>query len=179
MSRIRKIVLFATLLVITTGFIAWAIYVTFIEGTSSGPDFISAIQSKKLAIDTISSIEVVEPTVGYTPFTAQELDSLARRAEINSPTDISHLFALFKNARPGWSPRNMNHPGSTFEAYLKVNTKDGFFWLYCNVEEDGIGAIFTFKSNTRNATNPNGSSSYHLDRFSEVIAILKNDGQVK
>ena len=170
----RNTLWIAVSVAIITGFVVWTVYEMFIEGTTSGPDFISAIQSGNLAPDTISSIEVVEPTVGYTPFTAKELDSLTRRAEIDSPATIRRLLALFSNARSGWAPRNMNHPNFTYRAYLKVNVKDGFFWLYCDVWDDGHGATFTVESNTRNASNPNGATSYHLDSFSEVLAILKN-----
>jgi hypothetical protein len=68
----------------------------------------------------------------------------------------------------------MNHPSSIYDAYLKVNTDDGFFWLYCNVEEDYDGAVFTISSNTRNATNPNGTTSFYLESFSDVLTILSN-----
>ena len=108
------------------------------------------------------------------PFTSNELDSLPRRAKINSPTRINRLFTLLKGAQNGMWGRNMNHPGSMYEAWLKVNTKSGFFWLYCNVEEDDEGAFFTIRSNTRKGTNPNGATSYYLDNFSEVLEILNN-----
>src|ERR1035441_9534424 len=163
MSRARKTAWTAILLAIITGFVVWAVYITFIQGTTSGPDFISTIQSGNLATNTITSIEVVEPAVGHTPFTTNELDSLTRRAEIDSPATISRLVALLKGAQPGRESRNMNHPQYTYDAYLKVNAKDGFFWLYCDVWQDGNGSVFTVESNTLNATNPNGASSYHLD----------------
>ena len=169
----------AVVLVIITGFLAWVMYETLIEGTTSGPDFISAIQSGSVAPDTISSIEVVEPVAGYTPFTAKELDSLPRRVEITSPASISRLVNLIKGARPGRESREMNHPSPTYRAYLKVNTKDGFFWLYCTVEQDWKGAVFDFDSNTRNATNPNGASSYYLESFSEVLTILEHGKNIE
>jgi len=176
-SRTRKIFWIAAVSAIIAGFVAWAIYgsyATFTQGTTSGPDFISAIQSNLVTTNTISSIEVVEPTRGYMPFTSNELDSLPRRAKINSLATINRLFKLLKGAQRGMWARNMNHPGSIYEAWLKVNTKHGFFWLYCNVEEDDEGAFFTIESNTRNGTNPNGTTSYYLDNFSEALVILSN-----
>jgi hypothetical protein len=155
------------------GFGSWVTYEMFIEGTTQGPDFIRAIQSGKVTPDTISSIEVVEPEVGYTASSAKELASLERRAEIHSPVTISHLFGLMRTAQAGWEPRNMNHPGTTHETYLKINTKDGFFWLYCSVLEDANGAFFSIQANTRNATNPNGARSYYLGNFAQVLQILE------
>lgn len=179
MSRSRTIVWIAAIsaiiagFLVVAGFVAWAVYGTLIEGTTRGPDFISAIQSNRLAADTISSIEIVEPELGYLP-SAKELDSLPRRAKINSPTTINRLFALLKGAQSGMWPRNMNHPASLYNAWLKVNTRDGFFWLYCNLEEDYDGSFLTIGSNTRNATNLNGATSYYLDDFSEFLVILSN-----
>jgi len=161
-------------LMIFTGFVAFCIYLTFVQGTTPGPDFIRAIQSGSLATDAISSIEVVKLVGGYTPFTAGELDSLPRRAKIDSPTTVSRLVTLLRSAQPGWESREMNHPSTKYSTYLKVNTRDGFFWLYCNVEQDGEGATFTFHANTLNSTNPNEGGEFHIDNFSEILAILTN-----
>jgi hypothetical protein len=177
LSRTGKIVWIAAVSVVIAGFVAWAIYggyATFIQGTTSGPDFISALQSNLVTTNTISSIEVVEPTRGYMPFTAKEMDSLLRRTKINSLVTINRLFTLLKGAQSGMWPRNMNHPSSPYKAWLKVNTKDGFFWLYCDMEEDYEGSVFSIRSNTRNGTNPNGATSYYLDNFSEALEILNN-----
>ena len=54
MSRRQKTVAIALLLAIPVGY---AIYVTLIEGTTGGPDFIRAIQSRASG-DTISSIDL-------------------------------------------------------------------------------------------------------------------------
>src|SRR5437773_12445962 len=99
MSRTRKAPLIAVVLLIYTGFGGWVIYEMFIEGTTAGPDFISAIHSDYFAADQISSIEVVDPEVGYTASTAKELESLARRAEIVSAVTIRRLLALLGNAQ--------------------------------------------------------------------------------
>jgi hypothetical protein len=176
-SPIRATVWTAAILAIITGFIAfiaWGVYSTFIQGTTPGPDFISALQSSRIAASTISSIEVVEPTRGDMPFTAKELDSLPRRAKIDSPATINQLLGLLNGAQAGMWPRNMNHPGSVYAVWLKVNTRDGFFWLYFNVDEDYDGSVFSIQSNTRNGTNPNGATRYHLENFSQLLEILSN-----
>lgn len=177
MNRIRRTAWIAVLLTIITGLVAWAVYTTFITGTTSGPDFISAVQSGHVDTDTIISVEVVDPAVGYTPFTVEDLASLARRTEIDSPLAISRLLTLLRNARPGWAPRNPNHPGTSHQAYLKVNAKNGFYWLYCRVLRDANGPWFSFEANTLNATNPNGTSRYYLESSSDVLAIIQHDNK--
>lgn len=164
----------AVFVAICAGLVGWAVYTTFIEGRTSGPDFISAIQSGHVASDTIVSIEVVDPPVGHTPFTAGELASLTRLSKLDSPVAISRLLALLRDARPGWAPRNANHPVNSHHFYLKVNAKDGFFWLYCKIERDDNGPWFSFDANTLNATNPNGARSYNLVNFTDVLAIVEH-----
>ncbi|HSY43009.1 MAG TPA: hypothetical protein VK811_03805 [Candidatus Acidoferrum sp.] len=152
-------------------FLVWGVYATFVQGKTPGPDFIRAVQSNILANNAICSIEVIAP-VGDTPFTTKELDRLPRRRVINSATTISRLVVFLKEAQTGFWPRNMNHPGSAYKVYLKVNTKDGFFLLYCNVEQDANGAIFMVGSNNRNATNPNEATDYYFESFSNILTIL-------
>lgn len=177
MSRTRKTALIAIALSIFTGLAVWAWYKTFLEGTTDGPDVIKAIQSGEVSADSISSIEVVEPTVGRTPFTAEEYDGLSRRAVIDSPASLKQLHALLRDSRAGRV--HQNHPASTYRAYLKVNLKNEFFWLHCEVLQDAQGAVLVLKANTRNGTNPNGSSIYHLDRLTELLEILENNKTIE
>jgi hypothetical protein len=172
MIRPNKKVFVAVMLLTFAGFMVWAIYITFIAGTTGGFNFVRAIQSSNVSPDSISSIEIVEPTVGHMPFTAKEYESLPRRTKINAPASISRLLALLKNCQPG--NVYQNHPDKTYSAYLKVNCQDGFYWLYCDVYSDGHSVVLYVDSNTRNAVNPNGASIYHLEDFSEVLAILQN-----
>src|SRR5438270_871575 len=80
---------------------------------TSGPELVSRIQSGSVTADTISSIEVVEPEIGYTASSPKELARLSRRAVINSGAAILRLVTLLRDARPGWTPRNANHPGAS------------------------------------------------------------------
>jgi hypothetical protein len=79
-----------------------------------------------------------------------------------------------KGAQSGMWPRNLNHPASLYNVWLKVNTRDGFFWLYCNLEGDYKGSIFMVRANNRNATNENGATGYYFDNFSKLLVILSN-----
>ena len=115
----------------TVVLIPWALavgymaYLNFIEGRTAGPDFIKAFQSRTLSAGAISSIEVVEPAVGHTPFTAKEYDSLPRRAKIDSPESIRRMMVLMMLCQPG--NIQQNHPVAAYRAYLKVNSPDGFY----------------------------------------------------
>ena len=81
MSPKRKVVVISLLLLVFAGFGSWVIYEIFFEGTTKGPDFVSRIQSGNITGDMISSIEVVEPELGYTASNPKELASLSRRAD--------------------------------------------------------------------------------------------------
>jgi hypothetical protein len=41
-----------------------------------------------------------------------------------------------------------------------------------SLHQDNSTSILSIEANTRNATNPNGASSYHLENFSELLTIL-------
>jgi hypothetical protein len=150
--------------------VGYVVYLTFIAGRTGGPDFIRAFQNRNLAVGEISSIEVVEPAIGHTPFTAQEYDSLTRRAKIDSPDSIRRMLVLLMKCQPG--NIQQNHPATTYRTYLKVNTPGGFYWLYCDLHQDDSISSLTISANTRNATNPNGGGYYHLEDFSELLTIL-------
>ena len=153
--------------------VAWAFHETFISGTTDGPDFVQILKSGGASAGSISSIEVVEPEVGYAPFKASEYDSLARRAKITDAASISGLLDHLKNAQSGRI--HLNHPGTFDRVFLKVNGQDGFFWLDLYVLKDDQRSVFMVKANTCNAVNPNGASEYYLDNYSEVLSLLKHD----
>jgi hypothetical protein len=173
MTRATKSVPILILLVLAAGFVGWAVYETFIGGTTSGPDFLQAVKSGSVSSDSISSIELVEPPVGHTPFSTKEYDSLPRVKKISDWTSISRLVTLLERAQPGQI--RQNHPATKYHVYLKANCRDGFFWLYADVLQDVQGGVLVLSANTRNAVNPNGASTYHLDDFAEVLAMLQKD----
>lgn len=149
------------------------LYVMFIQGTTGGHDFIRMIKPCPTANENILSIEVVDPAVGHTPFSAKELDRLKPYGTIRSTATINRLLARLRDARPGVPARNLNHPVTRYCADVKINAKDGFYWLYCEVLEGKNGAFLSVEANTRNATNPNGANAYYLEHFSEVLEIIK------
>jgi hypothetical protein len=55
-----------------------------------------------------------------------------------------------------------------------VNTKNGFYWLYCKILQDANGPWFSFQANTLNATNPNGAGSYNLESFADILVIVEH-----
>lgn len=174
MNRARTAFLMITLSIIVAGFAFWAAYATLIQGRTPGHDFIDEVQSGQITAGKISSIEVIEPQVGSTPFTAEEYDELPRRRVIRLQAAIARLLGILTNARAGRV--HQNHPATTYRAYLKINTCDGFFLTYCDVLQDREGEVVLLSANTRNATNPNGATIYHLDNSSEVLTILEHGG---
>lgn len=173
MTRAYKVTAFTLLVTAVLGSIAYSVYLTLIVGVTGGPDIISAISSGKLSAKSISSIEVVEPMIGYMPFTTEEYSKLRRREIIDSPDTISQMLSLLAASQPGRI--HQNHPVTSNVAYVKINTGNDFFWFYCQVLEDCDGSVFNLSANTRNATNPNGASTYHLADFSELLAILNGE----
>ena len=161
------------LLALTAVLVAWAFHETFINGTTAGPDFVQILKSGNGYAGSISSIEVVEPAVGHTPFTTNEYDSLARRARITDATSIRRLLELLKNALSGRI--HQNHPVTIDSVYLKVTGQDCFFWLYLEVLKDAQGSVLYVSANTCNAVNPNGASAYRLDNCSEVLSLLHSN----
>ena len=93
------------------GVIAFCIYMQFIYGMTNGPDFIEALRSGNLDTSKVSSIEVVEPPLGHTPFTAQEYDGLPRQARITDRARIERLLSLLKDAGP--ESVQQNHPNGS------------------------------------------------------------------
>ncbi len=149
----------------------WAVYVTLYAGSTSGPDFVQAVRAGKVTADSISSIEVVEPAVGHTPFTAEEYASLPRRTQIERPESIRQFVAIIADFQSGYV--RQNHPSTSDKVYLRVNDAKGFYWLYGSVLQDDKSASFQLDANTRDAVNPNGGDTYHLDNFSELLLLLQ------
>lgn len=172
MIRVRDAAITTILLCVCAAIVARTWHADVFEGINEGPDFISAIQSGEIAAEAITSVEVVKPAIGHTPFSNEEYASLPRLAEIDSFGSIRQLVHLWKACKPGHV--HQNHPASIYEAYIKVNIHDDFYWLYCDVNQDDQGQILHLRANTRHTTNPNGASMYHLDRVTEVLAILQN-----
>ena len=163
----------SAIVLVTAVFGIWAFHETFIDGTTDGPDFVQILKSGGGSAGSISSIEVVEPAVGHTPFTTNEYDRLARRAKITDAALISRLSDSLKNALSGWI--HLNHPGTFDRVYLKVIGPDGFFWLDLRVLKDAQRSVLLISANTCNAVNPNGASTYYLDNYSEVLSLLQYD----
>lgn len=176
MSRLQNMLLNLVALILVAIGLIWIIYTTFIGGTTSGPDFIDAVKSGRLTSDSVSTIEVVEPPLGYTPFSAKEYDSLPRRKKITDEATISRIITLLSNFRSGRV--SQNHPSMMYHVYLKMNCQDGFFWLYVDVYQDAESSILQVDANTRNAVNPNGASIYHTKIFSELLRILQRKKEI-
>ena len=153
------------------GVAVWIIHGMFYAGTTGGPDLVQAVRSRSVTAASISSIEVVEPAVGHTPFTAREYANLARRTQIDSPESIKRFVANIFEFQPGYI--DQNHPSESYQVYLRVNDAGGFYWLYGTVLQDRDRATFQLDANTLNAVNPNGGNTYHLENFSELLALLQ------
>jgi hypothetical protein len=156
---------------------AWAIYVTLFKGSTSGPDFIQAVRAGQVTSETISSIEVVDPVLGHNPFTAEEYASLTRTSFIDTPESIRRFLSIIQDFEGGYV--HMNHPSTSDRVYLRVNDAEGFYWLYGSVLQDNSRASFQLDANTRNAVNPNGGGTYHLDDFSELLPLLQKKTSTK
>ena len=155
----------------------WIFFGIFSAGTTSGPDLIQAVRSGRVTASSIQSVEIVEPAIGHTPFTAKEYASLARRALIDDPHSIERFVANIFEFQPGRI--SQNHPAESDHIYLRVNDAKGFYWLYGSVLQDNERAIFQLGANTRNAVNPNGATAYSLRDFSELLGLLKQEKRTK
>ena len=147
------------------------VYQTLIEGTTGGPDFVEALRSGAVTSDSITSVEVVDPKNGSLPFAAKEYAILARLTTINSSSAIRQFSEAIVEAQDkmGYAP---NHPVNVWSKYLRVNTSDSFYWLYCNLEEDEHGRILSIHANTANATNPNGGHHHYLYSYTKLLSAL-------
>jgi hypothetical protein len=129
-----------------------------------------AAQSGDVSVQAISSIEVVEPPSGHTPFGAKEYDGLPRHARILDPGKLDQILSMLRKAQRIRTLQN--HPSNTLHFYLKVSMQEGFYWIYCDVYDDGKSSVLRLGANTLNGTNPNGAIDYELDQYSDLISIL-------
>lgn len=160
------IVVIGSSLLVSLG--AWMVYGMFYTGTTSGPDLVQAVRSGSVTASSVSSIEVVEPAIGHTPFTAKEYASLTRRTLIDAPASIERFVANISEFRPGYI--DQNHPSESYQVYLRVNDAKGFYWLYGSVLQDRERAVFQLDAN---AVNPNRGETYHMGDFSDFLALLQ------
>ncbi|MES2440275.1 MAG: hypothetical protein V4584_14490 [Verrucomicrobiota bacterium] len=172
--KLIPIVTGASLLV---GLAVWIISGIFYAGTTAGPDLVEAVKSGSVTAASISSIEIVEPAVGHTPFTAKEYASLARKKQIDSPESIERFVANISRFQPRYV--DQNHPSESHHVYLRVNDAKGFYWLYGSVLQDHERTIFQMDANTLDAVNPNGGDTYHLEDFSELLALLQQKKSIE
>ena len=173
MSRAQRVAIISVLLILAAGFGAWLIRDTLSSGTTTGPDFVRALQSDSISPGSISSIEVVESPVGHAPFTATEYDDLPRKASIEDRSSIDRLLTLLKHSQSGLIYQN--HPTVTQRFYLKMNSQRDFYWLYCDVLQDAKSAVLVLNANTQNALNPNGASTYHLEDFAGLLTMVQHN----
>jgi hypothetical protein len=168
----------AVLLISLIGFVSGAGYITFIAGTTSGPDVIQAGHSGQLAPATVTSIEVFgRRTIPLTPSSMSigqwdYYQGLPRQNEISEPAQIHRLLSACFSAQAG--RKHQNHPSTMFRAFLRINVRAGHYWVECTRLDDGKSDVLQLNANTLNATNPNGSSSYYLEDFSEVLSIIES-----
>lgn len=171
-GRTRKTLLTSFFLLHIGGFVTWAAYLTFIAGTTSGPDFISAGKSGQILPASVSSIEIFALTAFPLKIKQPDYyDELSPQSKIVSSAQISRMLSLLFKAQPGL--KHQNHPSKDYQVFIKINVPSGYYWLECNVFRDDKSEVLEIRSNTLNATNPNGSSTYHLSDFSELLSILK------
>jgi len=162
------------LLLVTVGIIAisfFAIYTTFIYGRTYGPDCIEAIRSGRLHPSAVKSIDVVAHQVGSMPFRASEYARLKKLAEITTPSEIKGIIENLSTADRQFP--NMNHPVVNDVCYLRINTENGWYWIYCNLLDDGQYRGLEANANTMNATNPNGGRRYFLYATDVIIAAAR------
>jgi len=150
------------------GFSLWATYETLIAGTTRGPDFIAGLQSGNIPISAVRSIEIVD--FGRGAFAKREFDALTVRRVVQSPIEQTKIMSHVANSTLGQV--HLNHPSTRARAYLKVNTGSDFYWLYVYVLDDHTKSVLMIESNTCNATNPNGASTYHLKNGSELLSLI-------
>jgi hypothetical protein len=148
-----------------------AIFSTFIDGRTSGPDFIEAIQSGKLNTSGVESIEVFAPQVGSMPFRGSEYARLKKLAEIGDPYEIKRILESLAKAEHDFP--SLNHPVCKDICYLRINTETGWYWIYCDLLDDGRYRGLKVNANTLHATNPNGGRRYFLEATEDILAATR------
>lgn len=100
-------------LVVVALFVLSCVYTTLYQGTTDGPDFIQAVQGGSISPEMISSLEIVEPTVGHMPFTTDsELLAILEGSRQNE-TDVP---ATWSRPVPPWEPKSV---GQRFKQFLQ------------------------------------------------------------
>jgi hypothetical protein len=148
-------------------------YLTLLQGRTFGPDFITSVQRGEMQFKDVKSIEVIEPPLGYMPFTQAEYDALTRSLIIDDPPKIKKFIQEISLSEPcGWI--HQNHPGTIYSIYCKINlVNSGFHYLYIKLLKDNAGEVFYVESNSKNATNPNGAKLFRIINFSPFFGLLK------
>jgi len=125
-SRTRKTLLASIFLLFISGFVTWALYLTFVAGTTSGLDFISAGKSGQISPASVSSIEIFAPTAFPLKIMQPDYyDELSPQSKIVSSNPISQLLSLFFKAQPGL--KHLNHPSTDYRIFIKVNVPPGHY----------------------------------------------------
>ena len=146
---------------------SFVVFIIFFNGRTGGPDLIEAIHSGKLDVDSIESIDVVAPQIGSMPFLESEYARLKRIAKIDSPSKIKGLLDSLSKAEHQFP--DMNHPVVRNLCYFRINTKTTWYWVYCEVLDDGKLRGLEVWANTAHATNANGGGRYFLDDMKEIL----------
>lgn len=146
------------------------LYLTFIHGSTGGPDFLESVRSGSVDADSIESIQIIIPADPTTPFYLFEIEAMKTEPAI---TEKARIQALLDGLSEFGKTRiYQNHPGEVFRRFLRVNTSKGFYIVYCDVYSDKNSSQFTFGSNTLNATNPNSATAYYGTSFQNLLNIL-------
>jgi len=172
MDKIQRktIIVVTPILLLASSFV---LYTTFIQGNNFGPSFIEDLKTDAVPINNVVSIEIIEPAVGHTPFDEKEYIELHRRNTIFDKHEIKTFLHLLK-AYSIKGRIHMNHPGSVYKSYMKINLSNNeFYYLYINILKDSSSVVYEIDANSKNSTNPNGASIYHNKKIKKFI--LKYD----
>lgn len=157
-------------IIFTTIVAFFVVYLTFIQGSTDGPDFLESVRTGSVDAESIESIQIIIPRDPTTPFHLGEIEAMKIEHTITDKTKIED----FLSSLSGFSRERIhqNHPIEDFRRFLRVNTKNGFYLVYCEQHSDKSSTQFTFDSNTLNATNPNRATSYHATNFNDLLKII-------
>ncbi|MEY4483803.1 MAG: hypothetical protein RL693_1255 [Verrucomicrobiota bacterium] len=151
--------------------VAAAIYITFFQGTTPGPDFVAVVQSGQIGDKDVKSVEVIVPPQGHDAFDEGEYAALRRTSVVDSPPAIAELLARLRGA--GTGRVSQNHPATIYISYWRINLFDGgFYYLYVKVLRDASDTVCYVDANTKGATNPNGATFYRIDDFRSMLRVI-------
>lgn len=152
-------------------FVYTAIYQTFFQGRTAGPNFVAAVCNGQVGNNDVKSVEVIVPPQGHDAFSEREYDSLERMSVIDSPPAIAELLACLGTAKAGHV--SQNHPQSIYRSYWRINLVNGeFYYLYVDVTRDATDTICFVDANNKNARNPNGATLYHVRNFRSMLRAI-------